>query len=383
MKIILLLFLSACLPASSDTIKLIDGTTYEDCKILFRQGEEIVLEYPDPQTPSIKRETRIKEYDVLKHIKSTPADYEFKKIIRKGARLDDMTPQDRTETLQAVIRFLEKNSDYPQTVQLEELADSLRNAGRAPDETADDKTEKTLPSDSASPSSADGKNARIDSPADKERFAYDHEANRLYHSMMEHSRAERNVEAMQMFTLLEQFKGSAAYVKAYPEAGRIAGTLQTQWTRQLDALLKLQKERNRQMDRMSPQKQDAAAKYLAKLRLEHQTVSDNLANEAKQRKWSWYTPPEDNMPATTSALHLAQMASERLARPIGQTGNRPGQLTPLMIDFWQQIDAADLTQAKETLKKIETAGMPQAYLKPLKNALLQQQETPPTTKEHP
>lgn len=368
MKILLPLFLFACLHASADTIKLIDGTTYEDCKILFRQGEEIVLEYPDPQTPSIKRETHIKEYDVLKHIKSTPADYEFKKIIRKGARLDDMTPQDRTETLQTVINFLEKNPAYPQAAQLEELADALRNAARVLGETPESDAKQTEPS-------TDEKNPQMDFSADKERFSYDREANRLYNAMMEHSRAERNVEVMQMFTLLEQFKGSAAYVKAYPEAGRLAAALQTQWTRQRDVLLKQQKERNRQMDRMSPQKQEQASKFLAKWHNEQQTVSDNLANEAKKKKWGWYTPPEDNMPATTSALHLAQMACERLARPIEQTDNRPGQITPLILDFWQQIDASDLSKAKETLKKIDGARMHPAYLEPLKNALRQQQET--------
>ena len=376
MKIPLSLFLFVCLPVSADTIKLIDGTTYEDCKILFRQGEEIVLEYPDPQTPSIKRETRIKEYDVLKHIKSTPADYEFKKIMRKAARLGEMTPQDRTETLQAVIDFLEKNPAYPQAAQLEELADSLRDAARLPEKKPEGDAKQTAPS-------TDAKNPPTDSALDKERFAYDREANRLYNSIMEHARAERNVEAMQMFTMLEQFKGSAAYVKAYPEAGRLAGTLQTQWTRQRDALLKQQQERNRQMDRMSPQKQEQASKYLAKWRNEQQTVSDNLANEAKKKKWNWYTPPEDNMAATTSALYLAETVSERLARPIEQTGNRPGQLTPLIIDFWQQIDSGDLPQAKGTLKKIETAGIPPSYLEPLKNALLQQKTTPAANKELP
>ena len=194
--------------------------------------------------------------------------------------------------------------------------------------------------------------------------------------MQEHIRANRNVEAMQMFTLLEKFRGSAAYVKAYPEAGRIASVLQSQWTRQLDDLRKTQKERKRQMEHMSPQKQEEAAKYLSKLRRDQQTVSDSLADEAKKQKWSWYTPPEDNMPATESALHLAQTASERLSRPLAQSTNRPGEITPLLLAFWQQIDNGTTSQAWETLKKIDTAGMPPAYLAPLEQALKQKQQTP-------
>ena len=114
MNIISPLLLLACPAALADTIKLIDGTIYEDCKILFTQGEEIVIEYPDPKTPSIKKETRIKEYDILKHIKSTPADNEFKRIMRKGAKLDTLTPQDSENTLKAIAQFLQKNPAYPQ-----------------------------------------------------------------------------------------------------------------------------------------------------------------------------------------------------------------------------------------------------------------------------
>ncbi len=169
MKILFSLFLSACLYASADTIKLIDGTTYEDCKILFKQGEELVIEHPDPQTPSIRRETRIKEYDILKHIRSTPADYDFKRIIRKEARLDEMTLQERTEILQAITRFLEQYPDYPQATRLEELADSLRKSTQTGNNSPDSGTVQTLPSQT-----------QALSLPDKERFAYDHEANRLY-----------------------------------------------------------------------------------------------------------------------------------------------------------------------------------------------------------
>ncbi len=188
---------------------------------------------------------------------------------------------------------------------------------------------------------------------------------------------------MQMYTLLEKFQGSDAYVKAYPEAARIAGELQTQWTRQLAGLKTRQKERKRQMEAMPPQKQEVAEKYLDKQRNEQQAACDRLINESKKQKWNWFSPPDGNLPATESALHLAQTTSERLARPIGQTGFRPGRLSPLVIGFWQHIDAGNLPQAKETLKEIRAANLPANYLEPLERALRQRQQTTPAPEPQP
>lgn len=356
---------TACL---ADSIYLIEGTVYKDCRIMYATDEEIVIEYPDADTPSIRREITLKKKDIYKHLKSTQEEIEAQQLEKRLRRAPMATKGSIAKTLAMYESFMKRYPDSSYSLRLKALLPAAR-------ATLQELEMKEQEAEAQGKLPATAQQPAIASPEEQERYQFDADANQLYKSMLEYARQRQEAKAMQMFSLLEKLQGAACFPKAYVSAVRLTGILENRWRKQLAEASNNRDTMERKIERMSGAKKVKASQFLRAQIGKQQQEYQQVLREAREKGYMWFNPPAGNLPALQNAWSYAQQERRRMSQPLPQD-SPAGKASVLIRDFWDAIDDSEIVDAKEALKSLKGLGhniISAKYTDPLGSKLLELQ----------
>lgn len=350
---------STCFAAS---VHLIDGTVYEDCKILYSTNDEVVIRYSDPGKPSIRREITLKKSNILKQTKTPPEEKEFESLEKQLRKASSLKKDDLSETIASAEDFLKR---YPDGVYSFKLKGPLASA------------QATLQEMEQSKNAPQTEESAIITPDEQNRYSFDMEADRIYKSMMNFSDKHKEVEALQMFNLLENMKGASCYPNAKVTAIKLIGILETRWKKQKDNAARTQETMENKVQRMKAgQKKSKALKFIRSQQAKQKAEFQKKRDEARQNGYRWFSPSADNVYALDSAWSFAQQERRRLTLK-SDDESLEGKASSLIRDFWTAVDAHDGDTARTVLTDIKNMGytvIPAKYTKPMSEAIVKLQK---------
>lgn len=358
------LLISSVIVAAStcfaDSIHLVDGTVYKDCKIVYSTDDEVVIKYTDPERPTINQEVSLKKSAILKQTATPPEEKEFENLERQLRKASSLTKEELCKTIASTEEFLKR---YPDSIYAFKLKGPLASA------------QATLKEINASQSQAD--EPSIITPDEQGRYSFDMEADRIYKSMMKFSDKHSEVEALQMFSLLEKMKGASCYPNAKVTAIKLIGILETRWKKQKTKAARDQEIMESKVQKMKAgPKKSKAMSFLRAQQAKHKTEFQKKRDEARQNGYRWFSPAADNVYALESAWSFAQQERRRLTLK-NDDESIEGKASPLIRDFWKAIDARDGEKARTTLTEIKNLGytvIPAKYTEPMSDAMINLQK---------
>lgn len=356
---------TACL---ADSIYLIEGTVYKDCRIMYSTDEELVIEYPDADTPSIRREVTLKKKDIYKHLKSTQEEIEAQQLEKRLRRAPMATKGSIAKTLAMYDGFMKRYPDSAFALRLKALLPAAR-------ATLQELEMKEQEAEAQGKLPAAAQQPVIASPEEQERYQFDADANQLYKSMLEYSRQHQEARAMQMFSLLEKMQGAACFPKAYVSAVRLTGILENRWRKQLAEASNNRDTMERKIERMSGAKKVKASQFLRAQIGKQQQEYQHVLRSARENGHMWFNPPATNLPALQNAWSYAQQERRRMSQPLPQD-SPAGKASVLIRDFWDAIDDNEIVDAKVALKSLKGMGhnvISAKYTDPMSSKLLELQ----------
>ena len=363
------LFATATTACLADSIYLIEGTVYKDCRIMYTTDEELVIEYPDADTPSIRREVTLKKKDIYKHLKSTQEEIEAQQLEKRLRRAPMATKGSISKTLALYDGFMKR---YPNSTFALRLK-ALLPAARA---TLQELEMKEQEAEAQGKLPATAQQPVIASPEEQERYQFDADANQLYKSMLEYARQRQEAKAMQMFSLLEKLQGAACFPKAYVSAVRLTGILENRWRKQLAEASNNRDTMERKIERMSGAKKVKASQFMRAQIGKQQQEYQQVLRAAREKGYMWFNPPADNLPALQNAWSYAQQERRRMSQPLPQD-SPAGKASVLIRDFWDAIDDNEIVDAKDALKSLKGMGhnvISAKYTDPMSSKLIELQK---------
>lgn len=340
----LLVSASACL---ADSIYLIEGTVYKDCRIMYSTDDEIVIEYPDAETPSIRREITLKKKDIYKHLQSTQEEIEALQLEKRLRRAPMAMKGSVTKTLAMYDAFMKR---YPQSI----YALRLKKLYPAALATLQELEMKEKEAEAQGKATATPQPVIL-APEEQERYQFDMDANKIYQSMLEYAKQRQEAKAMQLFSKLEKMQGAACYPKAYLTAVRLTGILESRWQKQLNEAQNNRSAMERKIARMSGAKKVKATQFLKDQSVRQMKEYQAIAQAAREKGYRWITPPANNLPALQYALSYADQERRRMAKPLDKD-SFAGKASVLIRDFWDAIDDNEIVEAKEALMTLKGMG---------------------------
>lgn len=359
----LLVSASACL---ADSVYLIEGTVYKDCRIMYSTDDEIVIEYPDAEMPSIRREITLKKKDIYKHLQSTQEEIEAQKLEKRLRRAPMSLKGSVTKTLAMYDDFMKR---YPQSIY------ALRLKKLYPAALATLQELEMKEKEAEAQGKAEAAQPVILAPEQQERYQFDADANKLYQSMLEYAKQRQEAKAMQLFSKLEKLQGAACYPKAYLTAVRLIGILESRWQKQLNEAQNNRSVMERKIARMSGAKKVKAAQFLREQSARQMKEYQAIAQAARDKGFRWFTPPANNLPALQYALSYADQERRRMSKPLDKD-SYAGKASVLIRDFWDAIDDNEIVEAKEALTALKGMGhnvCPAEYTDPMSKQFIELQ----------
>lgn len=353
---------STCFAAS---VYLIDGTVYNDCKIVYSTNDEVVIRYPDPEKPSISREVSLKKSAILKQTKSSPEEKEFEDLERTLRKTSSLKKEELSQAISSTEDFMKR---YPNGVYSFKLKGLLASARATLQE-----MEQTNNGEDQQPPAGE---SDIITPDEQDRYRFDMDADRIYKSMMKFSEKHKEVEALQMFSLLEKMKGASCYPNAKITAIKLIGILETRWKKQKTNAANAQESMENKVQRMKAgPKKSKAMNFIRAQQVKQKAEFQKKRDEARKTGYRWFIPSSDNVYALESAWSFAQQERRRLTL---KSTNEPveGKASPLIRDFWKAVDARDIDTARIALTNLKNLGytaIPAEYTEPMSDIMIKLQ----------
>lgn len=331
----------------ADSIYLIEGTVYKDCRIMYSTDDEIVIEYPDAETPSIRREVTLKKKDIYKHLQSTQEEIEAQQLEKRLRRAPMAVKASVTKTLSMYEDFMKRYPESSYAMRLKKLYPAA--LATLQELEMKEKEAEAQGKAAAAPQPV------ILTPEQQERYQFDIDANKLYQSMLEYAKQRQEAKAMQMFSKLEKMQGAACFPKAYLTAVRLTGILESRWQKQLNEAQNSRSIMERKVSRMTGAKKVKAAQYLREQTARQMKEYQAISQAAREKGYRWFTPPADNIPALQYALSYADQERRRMSKPLDKD-SPAGKASVLIRDFWDAVDDNEIVDAKTALTTLKGMG---------------------------
>ncbi len=361
------LFFATAAACLADSVYLIEGTVYKNCRIMYSTDDEIVIEYPDELTPSIRREITLKRKDIYKHLESTQEEIEAQQLEKRLRRAPMATKGSIAKTLAMHEDFMKRYPSSEYALRLKALLPAAR-------ATLQELENKEREAEEQGKLPIAGQPVIV-APEEQERYQFDADANQLYKSMLEYARQRQEANAMQIFSLLEKMQGAACFPKAYVSAVRLTGILETRWRKQLAEATNSREVMERKIERMSGPKKVKAVQFLRAQTSRQQQEYQATLRAAREKGYMWFNPPASNLPALQNAWSYAQQERRRMSQPLPQD-SPAGKASVLIRDFWDAIDDQEIVDAKAALKSLKGMGhnfISAKYTDPMSSKLLELQ----------
>lgn len=362
--------LSASFFCPADSVHLLDGTVYKNCRIIYTTESETVIEYSDPASPSIRRELSLKTTDIYKIQQSTEEEIEAEKLEKLLRRAPTAEKEAVVKTIGMTEDFLKR---YPESIHGRKLLNLLPSAQAALKEIEIKEQAQESQKEGAEKERNGQTSAPVVTPEDQDRYRFDMDAQKIYKSMMEFVKQKKEVKALQMFSLLEKMQGASCFPKARVTAIKLIGILETRWQDQTSALTASREGMERKADRLSGAKKTKALQFIREQRGRERADYQKRRESARENGYRWFNPPDNNLVALENAWSFAQQERKRLAQQAKEKTSHAGKASALIHEFWNAIDGAELSEAQEALTTLKSMGnsvVPIEYTTPMSEKLV-------------
>lgn len=357
----LILALTVLAPLSvADEVKLKDGTIYKNCTVEAETPESVSLLVP--VSGGIKDSLVVKRELVDSIKKATPDELNAARIDKRYAEPERMSVKEMEDALVDLDKTIKKN---PEGL-------THDSAVKARSQVAALLEEKKLVAE------AQAARAAKEEAEVTIRTKYDYEANKLLKRFK--SLASRNpYQAMAVYDRMrDQYPGSVALAAAYPDAVKIAESLnnklETMISKKEKALekerkaLRLEDDKRRENRKLTPEQRQelleiSRKKQTAVLEREKQLKENflSLYKKAKDKGDRWFEPNAGSLDAMRAIKLVASADVSRLKNQKPETAAGSEALKKA----WALCDEKKFDEAKDVLTEIRSARVPKEYYEEL------------------